>query len=44
MGAPWPDGPAVAAKGASIDEARQKHWSVRAHRRVGGPKDKDPRG
>ncbi|HVS34373.1 MAG TPA: PSD1 and planctomycete cytochrome C domain-containing protein [Gemmataceae bacterium] len=27
MGAPWPDGAAVAVKGTSVDDARKRHWS-----------------
>ena len=42
MGAPWPDGPAVAAKGASIDEARQKHWSYQPVKMPAVPTVKDP--
>ena len=42
MGAPWPDGPAVAAKDLSIDEARRRHWSFQPVKKPAVPTVKDP--
>ena len=42
MGAPWPDGPAVAAKKPSPDEARQRHWSFQPVTNPAIPAVKNP--
>jgi mono/diheme cytochrome c family protein len=41
IGAPWPDGATVAVKGASIDAARQHHWSFQPVRKPVVPAVKD---
>jgi mono/diheme cytochrome c family protein len=42
MGAPWPDGAAVAAKQASSDEARKRHWSFQPVTNPAIPAVKNP--
>jgi mono/diheme cytochrome c family protein len=41
-GAPWPDGPAVAAQRPSPDEARQRHWSFQPVKNPAIPPVKNP--
>ncbi len=42
IGAPWPDGAAVAAKQASSDEARKRHWSFQPVTNPAIPAVKNP--
>jgi mono/diheme cytochrome c family protein len=42
MGAPWPDGAAVAAPRPSLDEARQRHWSFQPVKNPAIPAVKNP--
>ena len=41
IGAPWPDGAAVAAKSTPIDEARKNHWSFQPVKKPAVPAVKD---
>ena len=42
MGAPWPDGPAVAAKQTSSEDARKRHWSFQPVTNPAIPAVKNP--
>ncbi len=41
LGAPWPDGVAIAAPKMSVDEARKRHWSFQPVRKPEPPPVKD---